>query len=104
VVTCGDCVGACCHHLGTPPYTWSADDTPPAWAVAEIDAAMAPDWRDRPYYGEGPCLWLDLETHHCRHYDVRPRVCRDFEPGAESCLEFRDGFGAGRRLISLSLA
>ena len=88
-------------HLGTPPYSWTADDTPPEWAAAEIDAAMAPD--DRPYHGDSPCLWLDLETRRCRNYDIRPRVCQEFEPGEEDCLNFRERAGVGRLLFPLAL-
>jgi uncharacterized protein len=90
-------------HLGAPPYSWTVNDTPPEWAAAEIDAAMEPDWRDRPYNGDGPCLWLDLDTLRCRHYDIRPRVCREFEPGEEDCLDFRRKAGVGRPLIPLAL-
>jgi Fe-S-cluster containining protein len=39
--------------------------------------------------GDQPCIWLDLATKRCRHYDYRPRLCRDFELGGEDCLGFR---------------
>jgi Fe-S-cluster containining protein len=38
---------------------------------------------------EQPCLWLDLATKRCRHYEHRPKLCRDFALGGEECLGFR---------------
>lgn len=26
-----------------------------------------------------PCSWLDLETMLCRHYEFRPKLCREFD-------------------------
>jgi hypothetical protein len=37
-----------------------------------------------------PCLWLDLETRRCRHYEWRPDVCRLFEVGCGPCLDWRE--------------
>ena len=43
----------------------------------------------RPGELDGPCFWFDMETGQCRHHEVRPRVCRDFETGSKECLEWR---------------
>lgn len=43
-----------------------------------------------------PCVWLDLETKRCRHYELRPPVCREFVPGNEVCLEDRELAGIER--------
>lgn len=40
-----------------------------------------------------PCIWLDLETRQCRHYDYRPQMCRDFEIGNPHCERMRAAFG-----------
>ena len=40
-----------------------------------------------------PCLWLDVATRRCRHYEHRPGTCRDFRPGSYSCLQWRHRFG-----------
>lgn len=39
-------------------------------------------------YGS-PCLWYDPEFARCRHYDMRPRLCRAFALGSEDCLDAR---------------
>lgn len=39
-----------------------------------------------------PCIWLDLETKKCMHYEHRPQMCRDFEAGNPHCLRFREVF------------
>jgi uncharacterized protein len=42
---------------------------------------------------EQPCLWLDLQTRQCRHYEHRPPVCRDFAVGGQGCFSWRKKFG-----------
>jgi Fe-S-cluster containining protein len=39
------------------------------------------------------CLWFDVPTRRCRHYEDRPPVCREFEVGGEGCLGWREEFG-----------
>ena len=39
--------------------------------------------------GEDPCIWLDLKTRKCMHYDQRPVVCRSFEIGEKDCRDHR---------------
>jgi Fe-S-cluster containining protein len=39
-----------------------------------------------------PCLWFDPQTRLCRHYESRPKVCRDHD-----CLVFEPGRACGRR-------
>ena len=43
--------------------------------------------------GEDPCIWLDLKTRKCMHYDLRPIVCRSFEIGEKDCREHRKRVG-----------
>lgn len=92
--TCDDC-GACCLHMVRPPFYRLGD---PAWAwlvltrpdlAEEIDA----DIDAHPGDDERPCLWLDLETRRCRHYELRPEICRDFEPGCYACIRHRVDVG-----------
>jgi Fe-S-cluster containining protein len=53
--------------------------------LRELDAyARSPRYRD-----SHPCPWLDLASGKCRHYEVRPVVCRWFEPGGSACNEAR---------------
>jgi Fe-S-cluster containining protein len=93
---CRGC-GACCLHLGWPPFLqrfagWKGE---PAWNRLVKER---PDLADEivrlskaaTHNGDhGPCVWFDAETRRCRHYERRPRICRDFEPGEEDCLRFR---------------
>lgn len=37
----------------------------------------------------GICLWFDEVNRTCKHYDLRPSICRDFEVGSEGCLNWR---------------
>lgn len=40
-----------------------------------------------------PCIWLDLQTRRCKHYDHRPQMCRDFEMGNPHCQRMRESYG-----------
>lgn len=102
VPSCTGC-GACCLHLGIPPFDMYDDD--------DFDFKILPDalkldlqaeW-DKHFGHEaerydgripnatgGPCYWLDLETKRCRNYEHRPACCREFEPGCDICLEDRE--------------
>ena len=42
---------------------------------------------------EAPCTWFDMQTKKCKHYDLRPPICRDFEAGSRFCMEHRERFG-----------
>lgn len=83
VLNCDNC-GACCTTQGTPPFVRIEADFPPpelAWDVVEHQ------WR----YDDGlPCLWFNVETKRCKHYEHRPQSCRTaVVPGDEYCLKFR---------------
>ena len=32
-----------------------------------------------------PCVWLNPETRLCRHYELRPQACRDFQISSDLC-------------------
>jgi Fe-S-cluster containining protein len=96
---CRGC-GACCLHLVWPPFFRIEDrewmrlgrERPELVAEIEIDRIR------RRQFGLGgeyvaPCHWYDLATRRCRHYEYRPAVCRDFEPGEEDCRCFRAEHG-----------
>jgi uncharacterized protein len=113
VVSCDGC-GACCLTQGFPPelpYLFGepvdgqpADDEtlwrnrkPSPWMrslpvrlAAEIDAYFDARRRDViPTRDGGPCLWLDVETRRCRHYEYRPAPCRALPVGGADCLTWR---------------
>jgi hypothetical protein len=95
---CRDC-GACCRHMVRPPFLGPDDpdwdrlnrERPDLVAGIEFDRRMRRANKDDG--DDYPCLWLDRETGRCRHYQYRPEVCRDFEPGDEDCLAARRRFG-----------
>ncbi len=93
--SCDGC-GACCMHAQEPPFA----------GVNGVAAGPDPYWDNLPEFLKleieslrsevqsnsrrcEPCLWLDLATKRCRHYEHRPKLCRDFELGGEECLGFR---------------
>jgi len=40
-----------------------------------------------------PCIWLDLETKRCRHYEHRPTICRDaLLLGDDGCMSWREEY------------
>src|SRR5215469_18970067 len=83
VIECKGC-GACCENMGYPPFLrYKGPRLPaePAWKSLprrlkrEVLATMK-KWP----LAHGPCIWLTHEGE-CRHYQYRPQVCREFEPG-----------------------
>jgi Fe-S-cluster containining protein len=108
VLSCDDC-GACCRHVGTPPFVYlhpSLYDQPPPvgwgdddpeverWATAPPESiAILADYYAGTEVDRGerglPCLWYDAASKRCRFYEYRPEVCREFEVGGEDCLRIR---------------
>lgn len=83
VISCDSC-GKCCSMQGTPPMLPDEFDALPT--ALKWDRRANADRYDLNL----PCLWFDVATKRCRHYDHRPIVCREFETGGEDCLRFRD--------------
>jgi len=88
-VTCDNC-GLCCMHMIAPCFLPEAEK-----AVRPELLAMIRLFRDSPRHDnqDRPCIWLDLVTGKCRHYEHRPEVCREFEAGGSGCLAARKAFG-----------
>lgn len=116
---CEGC-GRCCDKIGLPPFEVPNPDLGPmpvdpwkrAWGYdaytsqqltdtdtfARMPAALRADHARlvrglRADPSETPCAWLDADTKRCRHYEYRPAVCRDWEPGETACLRARAGRG-----------
>lgn len=85
IVSCDGC-GACCMQQGHPPYTDEELAVVPAELKTPLDAYLAGLEGDDT---GRPCLWLDLETRQCRHYEHRPQICRNFERGSAACTLLR---------------
>ncbi len=81
---CSNC-GICCLAFALPPYDANEQVQAPEELLREIEAYA----RSARYRKSNPCLWLDLDTGKCRHHDVRPVLCRWFEPGGEPCNALR---------------
>jgi Fe-S-cluster containining protein len=63
------------------------------WDRPDLYRALLADDQARrsgggPYYGT-PCIWYDPDSRRCRHYDYRPRACRQFELGGPDCHDAR---------------
>lgn len=95
--------GACCLHMGMPPFDcYDDDDIEFVGLPDELKRELEQVWDS--HFGDqkekfegrisnntgGACAWLDLETRKCRHYEHRPAICRNFEPGCDVCQEDRE--------------
>jgi Fe-S-cluster containining protein len=104
IESCDGC-GACCRVVTLPPFRRIFDQEGEdawerlRWDRPDLKAEFLEAERFRKAAGEpsfgSPCLWLDLETNRCRHYDLRPRACRDFALGGEDCRGARRRAGIG---------
>ena len=84
ILNCDNC-GACCMEMRTPPFIGDEYFSLPDDLFVEVIEAVQ---SDRP--PESPCIWLDLETRQCRHYEHRPDICRDeLECGDKACRAWR---------------
>jgi Fe-S-cluster containining protein len=119
VLNCDGC-GACCMHMGYPPSYpafFKRDETNRLLPLRErkrmgfeetgvrweeiprgvrrhlgqyfLDVDVK-EVRENLSFAGKPCIWWDQHTRKCKHYEIRPSICRDFEVGAEDCLRFRD--------------
>ena len=83
VTSCEGC-GMCCIEQDTPPFSYVEGDRPPKELEWDVDLHA-----ERYDYGL-PCLWFNMETKRCNHYEHRPSACRtEVNPGDDVCLSFR---------------
>ena len=81
---CEGC-GVCCYSFSFPPFDANEVVKAPDELMQEIeDYASSGDHRDSK-----PCFWLDEDSKKCRHHEVRPTLCRWFEPGCKACNHLR---------------
>src|SRR5947209_6211903 len=98
IESCDGC-GACCRVVTAPPFRrvfdgpgeeawerlrWDRPDLLAALLAAEAARKAVGD----PSFGS-PCLWFDAASRRCRHYDFRPRACREFALGGVDCRDAR---------------
>lgn len=67
-----------------PPFDEAEDEDAELPESLRLELAAAKANRTR---GLLPCIWLDMASRKCRHYDHRPKTCREFVPGGEICEE-----------------
>jgi Fe-S-cluster containining protein len=80
--SCDQCA-ACCMRTPIPPFQPGEDvqlDVPAA-LLEPIQARIAADQQ----FDLLPCVWLDLATRRCQHYELRPQACRDFQINSDLC-------------------
>jgi Fe-S-cluster containining protein len=98
IASCDGC-GACCLVVTAPPFRRvfgeAGEDTWERlrWERPDLVAAFLSDEAERrssgrPGYGT-PCTWYDAGSGRCRHYEYRPRACREFVIGATDCRDAR---------------
>ena len=98
VGSCDDCA-ACCGVVTLPPFRRIfGEEGEEAWErlrwdrpdllAGFLEAEQSRKAEGLPSFGS-PCLWLDPALGRCRHYEHRPRACRDFEVGGLDCLGAR---------------
>ena len=90
--SCYSC-GLCCEGIGSPVLEYATRYT---GYVPPRPAGMTPELIEEIEFhfsglcrGQEPlerCLWFDPVARGCRHYDLRPQICRDYELGGTSCL------------------
>jgi len=82
IQSCDDCA-ACCMRTPIPPFQpgeFEARDIP-AELIEPIHQRIAADQE----FDLLPCVWLNIETRRCGHYELRPQACRDFEISSDLC-------------------
>jgi len=96
---CNDCGGACCRSLTIPlgnPAT-IADNL--EWLLIRGAVETGPDGR-RLWRIPAACRHLS-DDGRCRIYDRRPRDCRQYAVGGQSCLAARRAVPTGRQAAGL---
>ncbi len=80
--SCNNCA-ACCMRTPIPPFQ------PGEEAALNVPEELLKPARDRiiadQHFELLPCVWLNVETRLCRHYELRPQACRDFHINSDLC-------------------
>ena len=80
--SCDSCA-ACCMRTPVPPFQpgeEAARNIPDEWLAPVRERIRADQQFDLL-----PCVWLNTDTLLCRHYDLRPQACRDFQINSDLC-------------------
>lgn len=109
IENCNGC-SACCNH-GWPPFEVLINERGELVGPDVVTVNALPDDLRLEYLAvvrgvangtlpdrramDLPCYWLD-EHGLCKHYELRPAVCRDFETGSTGCRTYRRRAGLPR--------
>lgn len=94
--------GACCTgqaalpiHLVGEGFRMPSVSPLPEELQAELLVTVAGYIRDGAWPDDGSlCIWYDIQTRKCKHYEHRPELCRDgLQVGDESCRAWRRSVG-----------
>ena len=80
--SCDRCA-ACCMRTPIPPFQPGEEavlDVPDEWLVPVRERII-----EGRQFDLVPCVWLNTDTLLCRHYDLRPQACRDFQINSDLC-------------------
>lgn len=91
--------GVCCFGQAALPASWYVGLYPnllgslPVELQKELllarDRIVAGEFND-----EMPCIWLDMQTRRCKHYEHRPELCKNaVKAGDDHCRRDRKKFG-----------
>lgn len=112
IESCDGC-GACCLQQESPPGylpyitgIYPQDDTDDCRRVNELSTELKQQlaaYVMRLRLGKGHpnnnvCLWFDERTRQCKHYELRPDICRvGLELGDDACRRWRKRYGVGEK-------
>lgn len=108
VDNCDGC-GVCCLEQESPPGFAIIVMYGPQHAMHHEDVerfnSMPPDVREdydayvehikagNPHPNNNVCIWFDEDTRQCKHYELRPEICRrEVAPGDDSCRRWREAY------------
>mgnify|MGYP003132971936 CR=1 FL=1 len=74
-------------YVGTPPF----DEVESVLLKEELREDLA-KYGARP--NGFPCVWLNSK-YECSHYEHRPRICKEVEPGGNICKNAIADYGGG---------
>jgi Fe-S-cluster containining protein len=90
-----------------PGGVFDGQDTADARRVARLPKRLVQEMQkylrrlvsnQKPYHPTYPaCLWYDVQTKRCKHWELRPTICRNFTIGGTHCLNYR------RKLITITV-
>ena len=100
IKSCDDC-GVCCNGQEALPVSWYLAPRDPMGDPAALPSELRAELEQMlvGFLAHGfprgtPCVWYDQEKRKCKHYEVRPEICKtEVNPGDEACRRIRRHHG-----------